>query len=204
MTLGTAFALFGAMFVLALLPSPSVFAVVARSLSCGFTRGLAMAMGIVTGDFVFIVAAIAGLAAIAETMSYLFVAIQYLGGLYLLWLAVQLWRSSTDPKDVECQDESSLLSSFTSGLLITLGDYKAIVFYVGFFPAFVDIPSLSVWDVGMVMGVTAFAVGGVKAGYAYLADLARAVFTNATVRLGMNYTAAIVLFGTGLFVLAER
>ena len=203
MTLGSISALFGAMFVLALLPSPSVFAVVARSLSSGFSRGLAMAIGIVTGDFVIILAAISGLAAIAETMTPLFIAMQYGGGLYLLWLSVQLWRSSTEETNVEHHYESSFLSSFISGLLITLGDYKAIVFYIGFFPAFVDVSSLSLWDAGLVMGVAAIAVGGVKAGYAYLADRARSLFKNSRVRLGMNYTAGIVLFGTGLLVLAK-
>ena len=204
MTLGSISALFGAMFVLALIPSPSVFAVVARSLSSGFSRGLSMAVGIVTGDFVFIIAVISGLAAIAETMTNLFIALKYIGGLYLLWLAIQLWRSSSNIEDVERTAESSLLSSFLSGLLITLGDYKAILFYIGFFPAFVDLSALSVLDAGVVMGVAAIAVGGVKAGYAYLAHRARAVFKNSRVRLGMNYTAGIVLFGTGLFVLAKR
>ncbi|MGK7911134.1 MAG: LysE family translocator [Synechococcus sp.] len=204
MTLGNVFALFGAMFVLALLPSPSVFAVVARSLSSGFAGGLAMAIGIVAGDFAFIIAAVLGLAAIAESMTYLFVALQYVGGLYLIWLAIQLWSSSADLHDVECRDDSSLLSSFISGLLITLGDYKAIVFYVGFFPAFVDVSSLSTWHVGTILGVAAIAVGGVKVGYAFLADRARTFLIHPKVRLAMNYASAIVLFGTGLFVLAKR
>lgn len=201
--MGNVLALFGAMFVLALLPSPSVFAVVARSLSSGFSCGLAMAAGIVTGDFAFIIAAVLGLAAIAESMAYLFVAIQYAGGLYLVWLAIQLWRSDPVSTDIERSDNSSLLSSFISGLLITLGDYKAIVFYVGFFPAFVDVSSLSIWTIGLTLGIAAIAVGGVKAGYAYLADRARVVLKNPSVRSAMNYAAAAVLLGTGLFVLAR-
>ena len=197
-------ALFGAMFVLALLPGPSVFAVVARSLSSGFTRGLAMAIGIVTGDFLFIIVAISGLAAIAETMASLFIALKYIGGLYLLWLAIQLWRSSLEVEDFERTSEASLLPSFISGLLLTLSDYKAILFYIGFFPAFVDVSAISVLDAFVVMGVAAIAVGGVKAGYAYLAARARTLFKSTNVRLGMNFTAGMVMFGTGLFVLAKR
>ena len=60
MTFSSIAALFGSMIVLAIIPSPSVFAVVARSIASGFTHGFVTVIGIVVGDFIFITLAITG------------------------------------------------------------------------------------------------------------------------------------------------
>ena len=200
MSLSSIAALFGTMIVLALLPSPSVFAVVARSMASGFTHGLVTVMGIVLGDFIFIILAIYGLAAIAETMDSLFVLVKYLGSAYLIWLGIELMRSRTKALEVENIRESSWLSNFLTGLSITLGDQKAIIFYMSFFPAFLDLSELSITDTGIIMAIAAIAVGGVKLGYAYLADRARFLFKSSQARKLMNLSAASVMIGTGIFL----
>ncbi len=196
-------ALFSAMIVLAIIPSPSVFAVVARSIASGFTHGLVTVIGIVIGDFVFIILAIYGLSAIAETMSSLFVLVKYLGSAYLIWLGIKLSRSKPKFVEVERIKESSWLSSFLSGLFITLGDQKAIFFYISFFPAFLDLKSISVIDTIIVMAIAMVAVGGVKLGFAYMADKARLVLKSSKAKKGMNITAGSVMIGTGIFLLVK-
>ena len=189
--------------MLALLPSPSVFAVVARSLSAGLIHGLLTATGIMVGDFIFILVAILGLAAIADTITVLFMILKYLGAAYLLWLGISLWRAKTDAITLT-QDaiKPSLGGSFVCGLLITLGDPKAIIFYISFFPAFVDLSQLSLIDTGFVLGVAAIAVGGTKMAYAYLADMARMIFTHPKTQRALNRIAAIIMIGTGLLAIA--
>ena len=95
-SLSALISLFGTMFVLALLPSPSVFAVVARSLSAGLIHGVLTATGILVGDFVFILVAIGGLAAIADSLTILFELVKYLGAAYLSWLGINPWRAKAD------------------------------------------------------------------------------------------------------------
>lgn len=203
MTLSSIAALFGAMVILAAIPSPSVFAVVARSISSGFSRGLVMVLGIVFGDFIFILLAIGGLAAIAETMGGLFVLIKYLGSAYLIGLGIQLWRSQPQAIEVQKIKESSWFSSFLSGLLITLSDQKAILFYIGFFPAFLDLSSVSIVEIGIVMAIATIAIGGVKLGYAYLADRARFLFQSSKAKKRMNAIAASVMIVTGIFLVTK-
>ena len=203
MTFSSMAALFSAMIVLAIIPSPSVFAVVARSIASGFTHGLVTVIGIVFGDFVFIILAIYGLSAIAETMSSLFVLVKYLGSAYLIWLGIKLSRSKPKFVEVERIKESSWLSSFLSGLFITLGDQKAIFFYISFFPAFLDLKSISVIDTIIVMAIAMVAVGGVKLGFAYMADKARLVLKSSKAKKGMNITAGSVMIGTGIFLLVK-
>lgn len=168
-------ALFGAMTVMALVPSISVATVSARAAAYGFRHGATVTFGIVLGDIVFILFAIFGLRALADKLHSVFVLIQYVGSLYLIWLGFKLWQSRSTQSVGVAPVEESLRTSFLAGLLITLADQKAIFFYLGFFPAFIDLATLSYTDAGLVIIIAAVAVGGAKLGYAYAAHKSRAL-----------------------------
>ena len=204
MTLGSIFALFSTMVVLAMIPGPSVFAVVARSLSSGFTQGLITVFGIVVGDFIFIILAIYGLSAIAETLGSLFVLVKYLGGAYLIWLGIQLWRARSQFSELTEVEESSWFSNFLTGLFITLADHKAIFFYMSFFPAFLDLSQVTIFDVGIVLLLAAIAVGGSKLGYAYLANKARFLFKSSRAKRIINMMAGTVMIATRIFLIVKN
>ena len=169
-TPGSMAALFTAMVILAAVPSVSVLMVTARSASRGFIHGVFTTIGIVTGDIFFILIAIFGLVLLAEAMGNTIVLIKYLGGAYLIFLGINFWWNKTKTENDVDASESSLLSSFLAGLLITLADQKAILFYLGFFPAFLDLSAITFLDTGIITGIVIVAVGGVKLGYAYMAD----------------------------------
>lgn len=196
-------ALFGAMVVLASIPSVSVLTVSVRSAASGFIHGAFITLGIVVGDIVFIILAICGLSVLAETMSTLFVLVKYLGGAYLIWLGTALWRSNSNAVEIEGGSESSLLSSFLTGLFITLGDLKAILFYLGFLPAFVDLSTISVIDTSLIIVVAAVTVGGIKLGYAFIADRTSSLFNRSGVKKIINITAGSVMIGIGVFLVAK-
>lgn len=134
MTLTDITALFVAMLVLAAVPGLSVLTVTARTVTGGISHGTATAAGVVVGDLVFILLALFGLAVLAETLGERFYLIKYLGGAYLIWLGTLLWRANNRTAIRELAGNGSLISSFLAGLLVTLGDQKAIFFYLGFFP----------------------------------------------------------------------
>ncbi len=203
MTLSSTAALFGAMFVLAILPGPSVFAVVARSIASGFTHGLVTVLGIVAGDLIFIIFVVCGLWSIAETMSGLFTLVKYLGCAYLIWLGIGLLRSQSKSVEVQGIKELSWVSNFLCGLFITLGDQKAIIFYISFLPAFLEMSSVSVFDAGIIMIVATIAVGGAKLVYAYMADKSRLFFEKSWAKKGMNITAGSVMIGTAIFLVVK-
>jgi hypothetical protein len=91
-TLNNSIALFAAMAVLAAVPSISVLTVTTRSVSFGFVHGAFTAMGVVAGDLLFILMALFGLAFLAEAMGSTFFLVKYLGGAYLIWLGIGLWK----------------------------------------------------------------------------------------------------------------
>ncbi|MBT9317774.1 LysE family translocator [Leptothoe spongobia TAU-MAC 1115] len=123
MAISTMITLFGTMFVLAIIPSPSVFAVVARSIASGFIHGAITTAGIVAGDFIFLLLAILGLWTIAETNALFLV--KYLGSAYLIYLGIVTWRAKPRQQEIKGIKDVSWLSNFICGLLITLSDPKA-------------------------------------------------------------------------------
>ena len=139
MSSGSLLALFGAMLIVALIPGPAVFAVIARTFSSGFSRGLMMIIGITLGDFIFILLSLFGLSIIAEIMGTAFLIIKYVSAAYLIWLGITLIKSKVNAEDIKSSKESSLIANLITGLMVNLGNPKAIVFYIGLFPAFIDV-----------------------------------------------------------------
>lgn len=201
MNTGTGLTLFATIFVLALMPSASAMIVAARSAASGFLQGVMATLGILTGDILFILFAVLGLAMLAETLGSLFVVVKYLGGAYLVVLGIMLMRARPAVAPGEAGSETTLLSSFLAGLSITLADQKAILFYFGFFPAFIDMSALSVADVLLIIGITAVALGGAKLVYAYLAVRVGRVMNMAGVATTLNRLAGLIVMGVGVYVL---
>lgn len=202
MTLSSIVALFSAMVVLASIPSVSVLAVSTRSATSGLIHGVFTTIGIVLGDIIFIIIAIWGLSFLSETMGSFFVLIKYLGGAYLIFLGIGLCRAKSKNVETDEVAKSSWLSSFLTGLSITLADQKATLFYLGFFPAFLDISEISYFDTGIIIAITTVAVGGVKLGYAFIADRARLIISS-KIRKGMNIAAGCVMIAVGVFLLMK-
>lgn len=191
------------MILLALMPSVSVLAVSARAAAFGFSHGLFTALGVVAGDIVFILIAVYGLVFVAELMGAQFRLVQLVGGCYLIWLGVSLWRVEARLRRAEAVRQSSWSSSFLTGLLITLGDQKAILFYLGFFPAFVDLARMTPADTLIIIAIAALGVGGAKLVYAWLADRASLLLGDARAIVVIQRLAAGILFAVGATLLLK-
>jgi threonine/homoserine/homoserine lactone efflux protein len=202
MTFSSIVALFSAMVFMASIPSVSVLAVSTRSATFGFIHGVSTTIGVVVGDIIFIAIAILGLSLIAAKMGSLFVFIKYLGGVYLIFSGIRLFRSKI--RDVKIQEivKASLFSSFLTGLLITLGDQKATLFYLGFFPAFFDVSKISYFDTAIVIAIATVSVGGVKLGYALMANRARFLI-RPQINKGLNIVAGCVTIAVGVFLIVK-
>jgi threonine/homoserine/homoserine lactone efflux protein len=203
MGVSSVLALFGAMVVLAAIPSVSVLAVVTRSTMFGFTHGLFTSIGIVVGDIIFILIAIGGLSLLAAKMGSFFFLIKYLGAAYLIFLGVGLCRSPPQAMESETIAQSSLWSSFLTGLLITLADQKATLFYLGFFPAFLDMAKITFVDAAIIIAIAIVAVGGVKLVYALIASRAR-LFVRSHLTKRLNLLAGGIMIAVGIFLVFKQ
>mgnify|MGYP001817822060 CR=1 FL=1 len=203
MTLLSVAAFAGAMFLLAIAPGPGVFATVARALASGFAHASVVVLGIVIGDLVFLLLAIYGLATVAGFLGGLFVLVKLGGAGYLIWLGIKMWRSQTVAMTTEAIEENSWSANLISGLVITLGNPKVILFYLGFLPAFVDLATLKTADVAIIACIVSLVLGATMLGYAYAASRARQLFQSQRAKTILNRTSGGVMIATGA-VLATR
>ena len=195
--------LFVTMLMLAMVPSVSVLTVSARSAAYGFSHGVMVTLGIVLGDVIYILVAVYGLSLLADWMGEHFVYIRYLGAIYLVWLGVMLWHSNSDDRVESARRDASLGASFHAGLLITLADQKAILFYLGFFPAFFELSRFTPLDTGIIITIAALAIGLSKLVYAWLADRAGRLVAGGRIARVLNRLAAGIMV-TAAVVLVIR
>jgi len=200
MSIDSLFTLFCAMTVLAIIPGPAVFAIIARSFSSGKLQAFYMTAGIVLGDYIFIALALFGLSALAEIMGTAFLMIKYLSASYLMWLGIKLLCTKADSIDIEASKSASLFSNFLTGFLITLGNPKAILFYISFFPVFINVNVVTFYDTSLIMLVATLAFGSVNMGYSLLAVKAKNIFKSPNTTTVINKTAGTIMFSTGALV----
>ena len=160
-------------------------------------------MGVVAGDIVFILVAILGLTAIAEWMEWVLAVLKYLGGAYLVWLGFQLLRPKIEHPDAENRSTASFASSFMAGLLLTLGDQKAILFYLVFLPTFVDLSKITFIDATIIVVIATVSVGGAKLGYAFVADKAK-LLPSPAIQRTINVAAAFVMVSVGFLLMLKQ
>lgn len=202
MTITAMLSLFIALVVLAVIPGPGVFTVVARAMASGFGHGLVTVFGIVFGDYIFIVLSLYGLSTLASTMGGLFAFIKYAGAMYLMWLGIKLLLAKYSSVDV-APVRASFLANFVAGMVTTLSNPKAIFFYVSFFPAFIHVQSITPVEVVQLLCIATLAVGGVMAAYAYAASKASRLFNSAGASLALNVAAGSIMLGSGALLASK-
>lgn len=205
MTIIETITLLALMVALAALPSASVALVVTRSATLGIANGIAVSVGIVLGDLVFILLALAGLSVVAQAMGSLFMIIKYLGAAYLLWLGYTLLTSKS-ATEIDVQNsigKRNLVASFLAGFMLTLGDIKAIVFYVSLFPVFIDLSSLKIADVLIIVAVMVVAVGSVKLVYALSALKVASLARRYQLDNAARKTAGGLMIGAGGYLIVK-
>lgn len=140
----TALALFAAaLFVNAGSPGPSVAALVARVISRGLGSVLPFLAAMWLGEALWLVAAVLGLGVIAEKFYLLFSAVKYAGVAYLLFLAWRMWTAPTEVKPGGVPESDSPHRLFLTGMALTLGNPKIMVFYLALLPSLIDLQAVT-------------------------------------------------------------
>jgi leucine efflux protein len=117
------------------LPGPGTFTLLTATGKGGFRAGAAATLGVIAGDQVLLWLAVAGVAALLAAYPAVFKAVQYLGAAYLAWIGLKLLFAKDGAAPVIDLQPGRY---FRQATLITLLNPKAIVFYMAFFPLFID------------------------------------------------------------------
>lgn len=137
-----------AVFLLNATPGVDFLLTVSRTLQAGARAGVAAALGISAGCGVHALAAAFGLAALLAVHHEAFVAIQWAGAAYLIWLGagmlLQAWRGpSSAPMAAQAAGTRSAWVEFRTGLLTNILNPKVAFFFLAFLPQFVPAASPS-------------------------------------------------------------
>jgi threonine/homoserine/homoserine lactone efflux protein len=126
-------------------PGPAVLMSARTGVTEGLRTGFFLAMGIGLGAVIWAALALSGLAALFKIAPALLWAFKIIGGLYLIWMAVQMWRHSADPlPDTTGQPPRSALSAFRLGVMTQLSNPKPAVVLSAIFIGTVP-PSTPLW-----------------------------------------------------------
>jgi threonine/homoserine/homoserine lactone efflux protein len=124
-----------AVIVFLAIPGPGNLALLTSTAKGGLRGGLAATFGVIAGDQVLMWAAVAGVAAVLATQPEFFQAMQWLGAAYLSYLGYKMWTTKEGDAPVI---NITAGHYFRQSLWITLLNPKAIMFYMAFFPLFID------------------------------------------------------------------
>ena len=136
--IATLLSILGVFMLGAMSPGPS-FIVVSRIAVMG-TRadGIAAALGMGVGGFIFAVVAVAGLTALLMQVGWLSLVLRLAGGAYLIWLGINIWRGASEPvavTDDTPERPGHSRKAFVRALLVQLSNPKTAIFYASMFAA---------------------------------------------------------------------
>lgn len=189
----------------AISPGPSFILVAQTSLVHSSRSGLAAALGMGAGGVVFGALALLGLQTLLAHSAWLYLALKLLGGVYLLYLAIRLWRKAAEPlvvRDGAGPQATAVCGPFLLGLATQLSNPKTAIVYGSVFAAFLP-PLLPAW-VFLILPLMIFAI---EAGWyavvavTFSAEGPRAAYLRS--RLLIDRSAGAVMGALGVKLLVE-
>jgi leucine efflux protein len=192
-----------AVIIFLFIPGPGNLALITSTGQAGLRGGLAATLGLIVGDQVLLWLAVAGVAAVLQASPLVFDALQWVGALYLAWLGFRMWRAKPGAGLViQMRPGRHARQAF----LITLLNPKAIMFYMAFFPLFVDpqkhqgLPTFA-FMAATIAGLTFLYACGLVLLTRQLADRLRA---SPRVTRALERACASLLIGFGLKLVLSK
>ena len=143
--------------VIILAPGPSVLFIIARAIAWGRATAVATVAGNVSGAFTLSLMVAFGLGPILQRSEFAFIAVQLLGGFYLIYLGIDAIRNSKiHAADMVNQGDlkPSPFTSIKDGFWVGALNPKGLVFFAAILPQFIDKGSSNVTAQLVLMGAT--------------------------------------------------
>lgn len=186
-------------------PGPGIAALVAQVLGRGIGAAPTFILGILIGDLVWFITAALGLAALAQSYAGIFTAVKWAGVAYLLFLSWKMWTAPAEA--IDATPAGSPVSHgqlFVSGLTLTLGNPKAIAFFLALLPAIVDLERMTIAGFAEVALLVAVILPGVLMAYALPAHAARGLFRSPRAMRNLNRVSGAAIAGAALAIAARN
>lgn len=190
--------------VLLAIPGPTVLLVVSYALGHGRKPAAAIVAGVALGDLTAMTASMLGLGAILAASAAIFTGLRWIGGAYLVYLGVKLWRAPVEPDQSGATPSASPLRMFGHSYAVTALNPKSIIFFVAFVPQFL-VSLEPFWSQAITLEATFVILAALNAAlYALLAAAARQRLQEPRIRRAVNRTGGSLLIGAGIFAAGWR
>lgn len=203
--IATLISILGVMSLGIMSPGPSFVLVAQTAVANSRADGLATAIGMGVGGLFFAALALLGLQAVLLSVPTLYMALKILGGAYLFYLAVVIWRGSKqtiDINDGSCEKPSKVYQSFKIGLITQLSNPKTAIFYGSVFAALLP-TNLSI-SMALILALMLFVL---EAGWYSIVALVlssnspRKIYLN--LKTVLDRLASFIIGGLGLKLIIE-
>jgi threonine/homoserine/homoserine lactone efflux protein len=182
-------------------PGPGIVSIVARALGSGFRATVPACLGVTAGDLILMTLSAFGLALVAQAMGQMFQVIKIAGGLYLLYLGYKYWTA--DVPEVGEVVPQSTGRGVLAYLGLTLGNPKAIAFFVALLPVAVNPRELNMFGYLQLVAATFVLIPAITLGYAALAAQLSRFVASKKARLRINKGAGAVMAGAGCLIMVN-
>lgn len=188
---------------LTLMPGPDILFVITQSITRGRKAGIVFAAGLCTGLIVHVTAVSLGVSVLLMSSPVAFTFLKFAGAAYLLYLGMQAFLARHQNHFEWSVDSVASGKLYRKGILMNILNPKVILFFLAFFPQFIDkglispIPRMLL--LGLIFMVQAFLIFSIVA---ILADrLARRLMQNPKIALGVNIAETLIYCLIGISIL---
>ena len=200
MTLSALLIFAGALLVAAGSPGPSIAALVARVISRGYRSVLPFLAAMWIGEAIWLCLAASGASYIAQSFHTVFVVLKYLGVAYLLYLAWKMWTAPATVKEGDLPTEDSSWRLFATGMAITLGNPKIMVFYLALLPSLIDLSGITVLGIAELVAVMMLVLIAVDLAWVVAAAQARRWLKSSRAMRIANRVSATAMGGAAIAI----
>lgn len=139
---------------LSVTPGPNGLLALTSGALYGVQRTGVVVLGGALGFTLVIALSMVGIGALLQTSSNVLLIMKWVGGAYLVWLGIQVWRSPQPQVNIDSPNTvPSYGILFRRGFLSAVSNPKAILFFGAFLTQFID-PNRSLWLQFLIMVAT--------------------------------------------------
>ena len=190
-------------FVLVIVPGPTVSAIVAQSLARGTMAGFAVLLGTQLANYSMVAVVALGMEAVVAFMGWAFDWIKLIGAGYLVYIGIAMLRSGITGFGGATVKERNFWQLVLQGYLVLWSNPKALVFFGAFLPQFIDPAQSTFWQT-IWLGLFFTVIAAISDGcYAVLAGSARKAFTTGRIK-ALSRVAGTILIGGGVWLALQQ
>ncbi|MBS0640261.1 MAG: LysE family translocator [Acetobacteraceae bacterium] len=190
--------------IMLIIPGPTVLLVVSYALGHGRKAAAAIVTGVALGDLTAMTASMLGLGAVLMASATIFTVLRWVGGAYLIYLGVRLWRAPVGPAHILAVKDRGWRPMMAHAYAVTAANPKSIIFFVAFVPQFMDTARPVLAQASILVPTFVILAALNAALYAWLAAAARGFLRSPAAQHAVNRTGGSLLIGAGLLAFAWR